>query len=370
MAQPELVSVIIPAYNAEVTLAATLASVRRQTYPNLEIIVVNDGSTDATRAIADATARQDPRIRVLSKPNGGLSEARNTGIRASRSAFVAHVDADDIWHPEKIAKQMAVMEAGGPEMGFVYTGFRRIDAEDRVIFTPSPELFFSGRVFLRHILFNFVGNGSSLLIRREAFDAVGGYEPKLNSCEDHLFQILIARSWTVGVVPEYLTGYRQSPGSMSSSAFRDRMMRAKLQVLEHVRARHPETPEDVLAVAEADIRSRRAVFRLMGERRPFEASRDYWRGLNRAPNVALSIGKMAFRHHVHHSYRRRIQRTPLQMDLVPFLQMDPANGSAAADKPPLFPWLIALEARESAFFQSCRHPAEESLDRTGRSLSC
>jgi hypothetical protein len=354
----ELVSVVVPAYNAEATLAATLESVRRQTYDNLEIIVVDDGSTDGTLALAEAMARRDGRIRALSKPNGGVGAARNAGVRASRGAYLAPVDADDLWHPDKIARQMAAMAAGGPEMGFVYTAYRRIDGEGRAISGFAPSMLLAGRIFLRHILFNAVGNGSSLLIRRAAFDAAGGYatDRRAQGCADHLLQILIARSWTVGVVADYLTGYRMHGTAMSAG--RERMAEAALLLLDHVRARHPETPEDVLAVAEAHIRSRRAVFQLLGERRAVAAGSNFWTALRRAPGVAVGIGGPAFRDHAKGIVRRRLlsPRGAPQAEGVPFLDLDPGRPPPGDPFPePTLPWLRALEAREEDFFR--RHPS-------------
>ena len=207
---------MIPAYNAATTLRATLASVRAQTYPNFEIVVVDDGSTDSTAALARAEAEIDPRIRVLTVENGGVAAARNIGIAASSGAFVAPIDFDDLWHPEKIARQMAVMRTGGHRMGYVYTRYRRIDPADQIIHN-GPAWSCSGAVFLRMLMTNLVGNGSSLLIRRLAIEEIGGYEPNCagrerRGSEDYLAQVLMARTWRVGVVPEYLTGYRATPG--------------------------------------------------------------------------------------------------------------------------------------------------------------
>ena len=191
------VAVVIPAYNAEETLAETLESVLAQTHTALDVVVVDDGSTDDTRQIAETFAQRDPRVRVLSRPNGGVARARNTGIAATTAEFVAPVDADDLWHPKKIARQLAVMRAGGPELGFVYTPFRNIDKQSRVIGNSGIGPF-HGWVYLRLILLNFVGNGSSLLIRRVVLEDVGGYdltlhEQGLQGAEDWLIQLLIAR---------------------------------------------------------------------------------------------------------------------------------------------------------------------------------
>ena len=242
------VAVIIPAYNAERTLAQTLSSVVAQTHTNLDIVVVDDGSTDGTCKIAEKFALADPRVRLVRRPNGGVARARNTGVAATTAKFLAPVDADDIWHPEKIARQLAVMQAGGARMGFVYAPCRFIDANGHVLYNASVANF-EGWAFLRHLSVNFVGNGSAMLIRRAAFEEVGGYDTRLQDAgcqgtEDYLLQILIARRWRVGLVPEYLVGYRKTRDAMSMDFFR--MARSHVASLEIVSERHPETPRWLL----------------------------------------------------------------------------------------------------------------------------
>jgi glycosyltransferase involved in cell wall biosynthesis len=104
-----LTSVVIPAYNAERFLERTMLSVLRQTYNNLEVIVIDDGSTDKTRLIAEAGATGDSRVRIISVPNGGVAKARNIGIQEANGEYVAFVDADDLWHPTKIDRQVTAM---------------------------------------------------------------------------------------------------------------------------------------------------------------------------------------------------------------------------------------------------------------------
>src|SRR6185436_16193158 len=132
----QLVSVVVPARNAAKTIHETLHSISRQTYRALEIIVVDDGSTDETAAIAQRHSLDDPRFRVISKPNGGVASARNEGIRVTTGEFVAFIDADDLWHPTKIGKQMEALLSGGPDMALVYSPFRVIDAGGRVVSSP------------------------------------------------------------------------------------------------------------------------------------------------------------------------------------------------------------------------------------------
>jgi glycosyltransferase involved in cell wall biosynthesis len=217
-----LVSVVVPAFNAAHTIQATLHSISQQTYPALEVIVVDDGSTDGTAAIARRHSVSDPRFRVVSQPNNGVASARNTGIEASTGDFIAFIDADDLWHPTKTAKQLAALLAGGPDVALVYSPFRLIDADGMVLASPH-KYGVNGWVLHRHFYTNIVGNGSALLIRRNVLAEFGGFDPRLRDqgaegCEDLLLQLRIAAHYRFGEVTEYLVGYRRLPDNMSSNA--------------------------------------------------------------------------------------------------------------------------------------------------------
>ena len=260
MHNDDLVSVIIPAFNAAPTLGDTLDSVRRQTHRRLEIIVVDDGSHDRTAEIAEAHAAEDGRVRLIRQENGGVARARNAGAAASRADYLAPVDADDLWHPDKIARQFAALRAAGPEAGYAYTFYRHVDTTGRVIQDGGSRI--EGAAFLRSILENFVNNGSSLLIRRTAFDSIGGYDPTLRDsglqgCEDYLLQMLLARHWRVVCVPAYLTGYRIVEGTMSGD--RLRMTRSHCAAFDTVARRMPETPAEILNATRAKTLARNAV---------------------------------------------------------------------------------------------------------------
>ena len=253
-----LVTVVIPAYNAEATIDTTLNSARNQSHRNLEIIVVVDGATDDTEAVARRHAQQDDRVCVVVTPNRGLCPARNTGARAGSGAFIAPLDADDVWHRDKIQKQLDVFAAGGDDIGMVYTLFRRIDQWDYMI-RDGALTCWSGDIFCASLLYNCVGNGSSIMVRRRAFEQVGGYAMALNrvGCEDYLLQLLISREWRVGVVPEYMTGYRYDHASMSRNHVR--MAMARLKMLDIVAQRHPDVPEKVMQLARSQARAELAV---------------------------------------------------------------------------------------------------------------
>jgi glycosyltransferase involved in cell wall biosynthesis len=214
-----LVSVVIPAWNAERTLAETLDSAAAQTYANLEIQIVDDGSTDATSAIATAFCEREPRARVISKRNGGVASARNLGIEHARGEWIAPLDADDLWHPTKIAKQVAVAMGAPVAPGYVYCWHQMIDEQGAVI-GSGVRIAVNGNALGPLSYCNFIGNGSALLIQRKALLEVAGYDSSLRErggegCEDQKLQIRIARFYPIAAVPEHLVGYRAHEGSMS-----------------------------------------------------------------------------------------------------------------------------------------------------------
>ena len=124
-----LVSVIIPAFNAAEYIRQTLHSVLAQTYQSLEVIVVDDGSEDDTDAIVEEFVKKDARVQLVKQCNAGVGAARNTGIRMARGEYIAPLDADDIWFPEKLEKQVACMERYGEETGLVYCWSIRVDKD-------------------------------------------------------------------------------------------------------------------------------------------------------------------------------------------------------------------------------------------------
>jgi glycosyltransferase involved in cell wall biosynthesis/SAM-dependent methyltransferase len=237
----ELVSVIIPAYNAAASIDETLRSVRSQTHQNLEIIVIDDGSRDGTAQIVRRHVTEDARVRLIVQDNGGVAAARNHGIREALGQLIAPIDADDLWAPTKIEKQLAALRLGGERMGLVYTWYAAIDGDSIVTdwrHTPS----FEGDVLDRICVGNFVGNGSCPLIRKRALLQAGGYEAGLKAqraqgCEDLLLYFRIAELYDYGLVREHLTGYRQLQEAMSSDVFQ--MLRSFRIVAEEVRHKYP-----------------------------------------------------------------------------------------------------------------------------------
>ena len=151
-----LVSVVIPLYNGEPFIGNTLATVRAQTYHPIEVLVVDDGSTDLSAAIVAAAAATDDRIILFRIPNSGPGAARNFGIQKSRGSMVALLDADDLWHPEKIARQVKVMSDATPEVGLVYCLSIEIDENDFIIKPLGADDPPQGRVTEELVNSNFV----------------------------------------------------------------------------------------------------------------------------------------------------------------------------------------------------------------------
>jgi glycosyltransferase involved in cell wall biosynthesis len=242
-----LVSVVIPAYNAEGTIDDTLRSVRSQTHRHLEIIVVDDGSTDRTTSVVKAHAAIDGRIILITQENAGVAAARNAGWRSARSALIAFVDADDLWAPSKIERQLDVILSGGPRIGLVYTWFALVDEDNRVR-CKVRGLNIAGDVLDHTLMGNVVGHASSPLMRRQALVEAGGFDSGLrdagiHGCEDMLLYHRIATRFHFGLVPEHLTGYRVASGRMSSD--RPRMLRSFRMVANEMKLGHPERTEKV-----------------------------------------------------------------------------------------------------------------------------
>lgn len=240
-----LVSVIIAAYNAAADIRTTLASLRAQTYLAFEAIIVDDGSTDDTAAIVEEFVRADTRFRLVRQANAGVGAARNTALALARGVYLAPLDADDLWEPEKLEKQVAAMEQGGPTVGLVYCWSRRIDQDGRLISYGHPYTV-EGRAHRAFVLRNLLSNSSVPLFRASAIAAVGPYLTRAEQnggqgCEDWDINLRIAEKYLIRLVPEYLVGYRQKASCMSVNAAI--MSTSYETVVRRARERAPDLPD-------------------------------------------------------------------------------------------------------------------------------
>jgi glycosyltransferase involved in cell wall biosynthesis len=220
------ISIVIPAYNAEHTLLETIQSVQQQTFPNFEIIVINDGSTDRTLEILNTIA--DSRLKIFSYENGGLPVARNRGIAHATGEFIAFLDADDLWSPDKLELQLAALQQH-PEAGVAYSWTLFMDEQGKSLHADKP-IFFEGNVYDKLLLKNFLASGSNPLIRKQAIESVGEFYPPAGGSADWDYWLRLAARWDFVVVPKPQIFYRQSSGSMSSKI--EFMEKCKLIVLE------------------------------------------------------------------------------------------------------------------------------------------
>lgn len=214
--QDPLISVIIPTYNRAPFIGGTVDSVLAQTLGSLEVVVVDDGSTDGTTELVRSRYAAEPRVRCVWQDNAERSVARNTGIRMARGGWLAFLDSDDQWRPDKLAKQMAVLESD-PSFIMVHCAYSRIDesagvSEDVVI--PDGEGLVSGNIFWSLIEANPVSSATPV-IRRAVVERCGGFtlNPRLLCFEDWDLWTRVAYHGRVAYVPEPLAIHRIHPGN-------------------------------------------------------------------------------------------------------------------------------------------------------------
>lgn len=206
-----LVSVIIPNYNYERYLREAIDSALAQTYPNIEIIVVDDGSTDSSREIIESYGSE---IRAVFQKNQGVSAARNNGAATSKGEYIAFLDADDVWLPEKLQSQIHTF-ASSEEFGLVHVGVEEIDAQGNVLRRETDGL--QGSISRDLLLFEraaILGGGSGIMTRRRIFDEIGGFDTDLSTSADWDISYRISSRHKVGFVKETLLRYRMHGSNM------------------------------------------------------------------------------------------------------------------------------------------------------------
>ena len=208
------VSVIVPAYNAMSFLPQTVSSVLAQTYADFEVIIINDGSSDDIEAWAHGLC--DGRIQLISQVNSGPASARNHGLKNATGDYVAFLDADDIWMPTKLEKQVDLLNKNS-EIGLVYTWIALIDEAGKhqgKLRRNSAQ----GNVWLDLTLHNIVECGSVALVRRECFNTAGWFDERraIAGSEDWDMWLRIAAHYSFGLIEEPLVDYRCHTDNLSS----------------------------------------------------------------------------------------------------------------------------------------------------------
>ena len=221
------VSVILPVYGVEKYIRQTVQSVLDQTYDNFELIIIDDESPDRSIEICQSFA--DPRIKLIHQKNRGLAGARNTGIRNAKGQYLAFLDGDDLWHPQKLEKHVEHLDQS-PRVGVSYSSSAFIDEEGRplgIYQMPKLHDITTGHLICR----NPIGNGSAPVIRRDVFDAIAFSENRygtvetfyfddgFRSCEDLecWFRIATQTTWDFEGIADVLTFYRVNSGGLSAN---------------------------------------------------------------------------------------------------------------------------------------------------------
>ena len=229
MAQDPLVSVIIPTHNRASLLPRAIESVLSQTRKDWELVMVDDGSSDNTREVVRSYCEQDGRIHYLGSPRAGVCAARNTGLARATGRFVAFLDDDDYWLPEKLEHQVEFMEQR-PEIGVTYT---------RATVELAPGVINGSRLYPKDLINTFEDllnwpNGpvfSSMMIRRRCFDGAGWFDLRYAICEDFDLKLRYAQRWGIAGLDRLLTiqGSRDGRSQLTGDMTRNQL--AAIQVL-------------------------------------------------------------------------------------------------------------------------------------------
>jgi glycosyltransferase involved in cell wall biosynthesis len=223
---PGRVSVVMPCYNVARYVDAAIESLRNQTYKNIEVIAVNDGSTDDTMERLKRQAEADARVRVFHRANGGPSAARNLGIRHVTGAFVCFLDGDDVYLPNKIERQVRFLDQH-PGVDLVYSDFFFGDADLAPVDLTAPRVPYTDMVEAMAMR-NWIGVHATLF-RRTMMDAVGEFDESFRMAEDWDYWIRCAKVGAFGYLPGAMTIYRTHPGQAHHNI--DRMFEAGKRVL-------------------------------------------------------------------------------------------------------------------------------------------
>lgn len=286
-----MVSVIMPVYRGEAFVAAAIDSVLVQTYRSYELVIVNDGSSDHSSEVI-ARFLPHPRIRYIEQPNAGVAAARNTGLANASGSFVALLDQDDLWLPQKLEHQVAYLHAR-PDVGLVHSRVECIDAAGKpcscvkAIGVLPLDGFCAGRLL--------IGNGIApltVLMRRTCIDDVGGFDQRFAPTDDWELWLRIARRHAFGFMDEVTARYRVHNDMVSKD--RLKMEQAALSLIDSICERFPDVPQSISRKELARARARSlvsAAAALEASNRRSEA-RAYWKkayGANGDVEAALAL---------------------------------------------------------------------------------
>lgn len=277
------VSIIMAAYNAAATLAASIGSVQAQTFGSWELIVVDDGSTDRTAAMVEALATEDSRIRLERQHNSGPSVARNRGLGLARAETIAFLDADDTWAPARVAGMLRAF-AGQPDSGVLFSRTRFLDADTGLPGTLTPH--FSELTAASLLAENAVCSTSNIMARRDVFRDCGVFLEGLNFAEDQdwLVRVALNGKWKIRGVDREWFFYRSCENSQSADL--EAMRAGWTRLVAHARKQAPKTVRAAERAAFAPFH-RQLARRALRLGRPLLALKYLGIGLSRDPGLLL-----------------------------------------------------------------------------------
>ncbi len=254
------VSVVIATYNMGQYLAETMRSVLAQSYNNYEVIVIDDGSEDNTSEVM-AEFIKDPRVHYLPQENRGQPKAKNAGLKACQGEFIAFCDADDLWHVDKLKKQLVCFD--DPKVGVVYSEVSYIDENGQPLEKPQPYARYSGQITDKLIHKNFIPFGTAV-IRHECIDKLGGFDEALPMGIDWDLWLRYSIEYEFQYIPDKTYIYRIWSGQMSSN-YRGRYANAE-KIMNKFLQQHPDVvARDLVSAAWADTYTNLAMAIAKGE---------------------------------------------------------------------------------------------------------
>lgn len=294
-----LVTVVIPAYNAEPYILEAISSVLQQDYEPIEIVLVDDGSADRTASLVEAYA---PQVRIIRQANSGVGAARNTGLRAATGDFICFLDADDGWYPNKVSMQISHLEAN-PEVGAVYHDWQVTKPNaDGVYDTTLPHVVDqvvgidgekSGWLY-KQLVLSCVIHTSTIMMRRVIAEQVGFFNTNLINGEDYDFWLRLSRLGRIDKLDSVLSFYRETAASLTTTV---QPVNYELEVLESALRRWGNRDVDDYAVPSLVLKRRKAKL-------AFDFAHAHYRSGNRA------TARRYFFYALYHD-PRRIKAIPL-----------------------------------------------------------
>lgn len=277
-----LISVVIPLYNSEKTIKETLDCVFRQTFLDWEIIAVNDGSTDATLEILAAI--KDPRLKVFSYPNGGISVSRNRGLALAQGEFVAFLDHDDLWTPEKLELQLKALQEN-PQAAIAYSWTNLIDKSGEFIGECSRSKV-NGNAYAKLLSGNFLHTASNPLIPKEALVNIGGFDETFFGPEDWDLFLRLSTKYEFVVVPIAQVLFRLSGSSASTNIARQEA--ESLKLIERAFSQAPQSLQHLKKYSLSNLYMYLAFKALevpSGRKNGLTATRCLWMAIKNDPSV-------------------------------------------------------------------------------------